>query len=173
MSKATHPTSQTGGHETPRQRQRVGHAFGRRCSLSLTSMIDVVFLLLIYFVATASFAQAEGMIIAKMPQTTGDKQIKTEPDAELPLKITLTSSGSSACRINLEGYPAAPTDFRELGLLLKQLRYDGENPSGLYKADHPLVIQADETTRWQHVTNAFNAAVAAEFENVRFSVDQP
>lgn len=172
MSHDQHNTSQRSESFATRAPQRSSPAAADRSKpLNLTSMIDVVFLLLIYFVTTASFAHAEGIIIARMPETAGSDltEIPQPPDAELPLKISLTSSGANAYRINLDSYPAAPVSFDALAGLLTQLRYDAAaNPNGVYKADHPIVIQADGKVRWQHVTNAFNATVAAKYTNVRF-----
>lgn len=155
-----------GVEHTSRRRSSVHDKPG---SLNLTSMIDVVFQLLIYFVVTASFAQGEGIIIAKLPQSGGAASAEVEPPKQ-PLKIILTSTGMSAYRINLEGYPAAPADFEQLGGLLEQLRHDpSRGLTGPYKDDNPIIIQPDGKTRWQHVVNAFNSTVAARYKNVSFS----
>ena len=43
------------------------------------------------------------------------------------------------------------------------------NPSGSFKPDNPLIIEPDGRVRWQHVVNAFNAAVKARYTNVAFA----
>ena len=56
--------------------------------LKMTSMIDVVFLLLIYFVITASFAVGEGVITAQFPVGTGEADPLDPP--KNPIKIIVT-----------------------------------------------------------------------------------
>lgn len=141
-------------------------------NLNLTSMIDVVFQLLVYFVVTTSFAQGEGVIIAKLPKAGGAAAADVKPP-ERPLKIILSSTGMSGYRINLDGYPAAPRDFVDLNQTLLQLQYDpSRGLSGPYKQDNPIIIQPDGQVRWQHVVNAFNATVSARYKNVSFGQAQ-
>jgi len=138
--------------------------------LNLTSMIDVIFLLLIYFVVTASFAVGEGTITAKLPQGTGDPSTSPKPP-ERPLEITLTSAGASGYRIQVPG--SVPGTFTELQQVLVNLQHDPERGrSGVYKPDNPVIIKPGGQVRWIHVVNAFNAAVAARYSNVSFAQAQ-
>jgi biopolymer transport protein ExbD len=60
-------------------------------TLQLTSMIDVVFLLLIFFVMTFRIAAQEGDFSVKMPlQGTGS----SSPELELPIKLRLRADAS-------------------------------------------------------------------------------
>jgi len=71
---------QTVHHISRRKKQGVAPA---RMQLNLTSMIDVIFQLLIYFVVTANFMLDEGVLVAKMPQGTGksdEQQIEPPPE---------------------------------------------------------------------------------------------
>ncbi len=167
---APNPDANVGADESMEHKaRRRSSVHEKPGSLNLTSMIDVVFQLLIYFIVTASFAQGEGIIIAKLPQSGGQASAEAEPPKQ-PLKIVLTSTGMSAYRINLDGYPAAPADFEQLGDLLETLRHDPQQGlTGPYKDDNPIIIQPDGKTRWQHVVNAFNATVAARYKNVSFA----
>ena len=137
---------------------------------NLSSMIDVIFLLLIYFVVTANFTPDEGVLTTKLPQGTGQpSQELTLP--ERPLNIILTPVGLTDCRISIEGYPQAPAGFADLSALLIELQYDPEagRRSGMFKPDSPVVIKPQADVRWQHVVNAFNAAVRARYSNINFA----
>ncbi len=138
---------------------------------NLSSMIDVIFLLLIYFVSTVNFTPDEGVLTAKLPQGSGQPTTTDLAPPQRPLNILLLAAGETDCRIRIEGYPQAPTNFTELAAFLVQLQYDpaqGLN-SGAFKPDNPVVIRPDAGVRWQHVANAFNAAVRARYTNINFA----
>lgn len=137
---------------------------------NLSAMIDVIFLLLIYFVSTVNFTPDEGVLTAKLPQGTGQPTTDLTPP-QRPLNILLTAAGETDCRIRIEGYPQTPTNFTELATFLIKLQYDPEQGmrSGAFKPDSPVIIRPDESVRWQHVANAFNAAVRARYTNINFA----
>lgn len=157
------------GHDTPRKRREQGPA---RMQLNLTSMIDVTFQLLIYFVVTASFSIDEGIITAKMPSGSGPAAADVIPDK--PLTINIQSLPPVGYRIMLEGHREAPADFRQLFKALDDLRDDSAKGGkrGVYKPDNPVIIKPEANVRWQHVVNAFNAALRAKFSEVSFAQAQ-
>ena len=139
--------------------------------LNLTSMIDVIFLLLIYFVITASFTMGEGVIVANLPRGTGQAP---DPDEPPPLKITIqiTTLGNRGVgyRVSLLGFHDAPRNFKDLGaLLMKYQNNPNKGRHGRYPVDSPVIIQPTAQVRWQHVVNAFNQAVKAQYENINFA----
>ena len=144
-----------------------------RMQLNLTSMIDVIFQLLIYFVVTASFAVGEGIIPAQLPVGPGKPKDDTKPPTR-PLNIVVKSAGvtNTSYRLYLEGAPRPPTTFSELWETLAALRYDPNTGQGTYKSDNPVIIKPDGDVRWQHVVNAFNAAVRARYTNISFAQAQ-
>ncbi|MEO0965333.1 MAG: biopolymer transporter ExbD [Planctomycetota bacterium] len=139
-------------------------------NLNLTSMIDVIFLLLVYFVVTASFAENEGVLTARLPQKEGQtQQTKDTPPPTQPLRIILRSTGQAGVDISVPGASRVGT-FSELQATLDRLMLDPERGKrdGIFEPDHPVLIQPDGQVRWDYVVNAFNAAIAARFSNVRF-----
>jgi biopolymer transport protein ExbD len=153
-------------HKSRRRRSKGGAA---AIALNITPMIDVIFQLLIYFIITASFAQDEGILTAKLPEGTGKAPVKPKTP-ERPIKIRLSSlSVATECRIELIGIGRNPRDFRELAQQLASIQYNSRNPGGSFKADNPVIIEPDGFVRWQHVVNAFNAAIKARYTNVAFS----
>jgi biopolymer transport protein ExbD len=137
--------------------------------INFTSMIDVVFLLLVYFVVTANFATDEGVLSAKLPASPGLSRASVGPPKR-PLRIVVSSAGRHGYRIRIDGIGTAPGDFAQLAQSLTELQYDPERGlRGPYKDDHPVIIEPDGAVRWQHVVNAFNAAIKARYRNVSFA----
>ncbi|MEM7625196.1 MAG: biopolymer transporter ExbD [Planctomycetota bacterium] len=155
-------------------RQRRGRQPAQVGALNLTSMIDVIFQLLIYFVVTASFMIDEGVLTAKLPQGSGSPV----PADELPpekINIRLAADPADDTLVRIErgsaNNPVRYESFGELAADLDRLRYDPEigRSDGIYEPDNPVIIEPQGTVRWQHVVNAFNAAVAAQYTNVSFA----
>ncbi len=154
-------------HHVPRRKKKAGPSSGSM-QLNLTSMIDVTFLLLIYFIVTASFMLDEGVLTARMPQGTGQK---TEESLEPPpekVEIQLTDRGNVGVAIQV-GTASHISDFTELAKQLQSMQLNKQNTSGWIKPDNPIIIKPRGKVRWQHVVNAFNAAVKARYTNVAFA----
>jgi biopolymer transport protein ExbD len=137
-----------------------------RIGLNLTAMIDVVFLLLIYFMAATEFKLGEEIYRLDLPQ----RGVPADPFAlpREPLRIVLSSTGPR-CRIRLAGPYPQPASFDELFGFLRENRRAAGVVGGLFEADHPIIIEPTGTTRWEHAMEAFNAAVRARYSNVGFA----
>ncbi|MEX0776909.1 MAG: biopolymer transporter ExbD [Phycisphaeraceae bacterium] len=155
--------SETVHHQARRKGRDVQ---GGSMSLNLTSMIDVVFQLLIYFIITAAFVLGEGIITANLPTGTG---VAAEPDPlNQPLYIDISSAGQTGFRIRVGDFTDAPSNFSGLTQMLTKYRV----PNGPYPVDKPIVIRPEGAVRWQHVVNGFNSAVSAKYSNVAFGTAQ-
>ncbi|MAE67478.1 MAG: hypothetical protein CMJ18_24730 [Phycisphaeraceae bacterium] len=152
-------------HHKPARSRRAAEPV--RMTLNLTSMIDVIFLLLIYFVITAIFTPGEGIITARLPKGTGAGKLSLPIQ---PLGIVVGAAGTSGYRLEIER-AAQPRDFQELYKQLVLLQYDPEQDltGGNHKPDDPILIKPHGEVRWQHVVNAFNAAVRARYRNIQFA----
>ncbi|MEM9883628.1 MAG: biopolymer transporter ExbD [Planctomycetota bacterium] len=172
---SAHPEDITVHHRSARQRRRARRGPAAVGELNLTSMIDVIFQLLIYFVVTASFMVDEGVLAAMLPQGPGSPA----PPDELPrqtIVIEITSSRDDPAVVGIAWDPRQATaDFAQLAAQLDLERHDPERGrfGGTYAPDHPIEIRPDGQVRWQHVVDAFNAAIAAEYTNVRFAPAGP
>lgn len=153
-------------HETARARRRREKP---NIDLNLTSMIDVTFLLLVYFMVATQFRLGEEVYRLDLPdrqpsQSTADP---FELDDE-PLKVRVATTGirPGDYRVRLEGPYPQPRTFGELEEYLVQQRIGDASPGGLFAADHPVVVLPSAETSWQHALEAFNAAVRADYSNV-------
>jgi biopolymer transport protein ExbD len=147
----------------PRARRRRQQA---RIGLNLTAMIDVVFLLLVYFMAATEFKLGEEIYRLDLPRRGAPADPFVLPRD--PLRIVLASTGP-VCRIRLAGSYAQPSSFQELHGFLVENRRTAGVVGGLFEADHPIIIEPTGTTRWEHAMEAFNAAVRARYTNVTFA----
>ncbi|MBI1336018.1 MAG: hypothetical protein GC164_03545 [Phycisphaera sp.] len=140
-----------------------------KMGLNFTSMIDVIFQLLIYFVLTSNFAVGEGVITAELPRGGAAAASTEMPD--LKLNIVLSHLNVYDCIITIEGSSDRIANFTALKQTLEDLQFDPSHGrhSGAYKPDDPVIIKPDGETRWQHVVNAFNASIAARYKNISFA----
>ena len=90
--------------------------------VNLTPMLDVVFILLIFFIVTAQFIREPGVEIDRIEVNNKEKQN--------PLGILIAIDASSEIYMNKKVVPLAEVGFR-----IRELRED--NPKGR------LVVQAD------------------------------
>ncbi len=100
--------------------------------INLTPMLDVVFILLIFFIVTAQFIKEPGVEIARQDVDT-DQVVK-------PLAILIAIDENSDIWIDKRRVEENEVEFR-----LKELRKD--NPKG------QLVVQADNASRAEVLVN--------------------
>ncbi|MGB0767201.1 MAG: biopolymer transporter ExbD [Phycisphaeraceae bacterium] len=140
------------------QSQAAKAIVGGRFELKLTSMIDVVFLLLVFFVVTATFTHDEGTLLATMPgEMDGESRIHH------PINVELTSADDGiSYHLTVDGRSI------ESATALAQTLSDRVR-RGQMAIDDPVQINPQGVVRWQHVVNVFNACVSAELERVAFA----
>jgi len=163
------PESEHGGDEEEVIRKKKKAPNIRVAALNITSFLDMSFCLLTFLILSASLTPPEGVLSAKLPQGEGGSGPSTDKPPEKELRILLSSNSVESCRIMVEGLPEATPDFKSLTQQLERIQFNDRNPGGVYKPDNPIIIKPDNNAHWQHVVNAFNAAVAAKFSNVSFA----
>jgi len=109
--------------------------------VNLTPMIDVVFLLLLFFMVSTSFIR-ESSLKVDLPEATG--QALTEK--QQPIDIIINAEGQFI--INETTLPA-PESSR-LTELLKQAVGDRQDPH--------IIISADANAEYQHIVTAMDVA---------------
>ena len=129
--------------------------------LNLAPMIDITFLLLIFFIITTTFDPPEGVLVSKLP---GDN-VATVPLPLSPIVVRLGVEGDEGIGyvITLDNSDQTPGDFNELASILASIQ---ESPG--FDEDTPVVIMAQQSVRWDHVVNCWNAAVRVKYKNIMF-----
>lgn len=149
-------------HHVSQAKKRKKGVGGEQMELQLTSMIDVIFQLLIYFIITANFVVDEGTIKATLPGDAAPSKEPTPP--EIPTNIYLTTS-DDGITYQLRVDTTQVDNISELyGVMYSRLQ------GGRMDTDDQVNIHASTNVRWQHVINVYNACVRADLEKVGFVI---
>ena len=143
---------------------------GRRHRISMglrmTPMIDVIFLLLIFFVLTAKFRETEQIL----PVIAG----KTPPQAsvikDVPLKITVQPD-PSGCQMRVADHPPVTllTDSPNEGLLaLVQTVEQALEQTGPV----PIELYYDDAVSWDVVVKVYDVLYGLGLKNITFRIEE-
>lgn len=129
--------------------------------VDLTSMIDVVFLLLIFFMVTTTIVKQESDINFQLPT-----DVPAAPDAPLPEEhlLDILEDGS----ILLNGAPVGEpvnNELPELAATLLQIRESSER-AGFQTL---ILLNPSPETPQQAIINVLNACVASKVTSVTFA----
>ena len=149
------------------------------CELEMTPMIDVTFLLLIFFLCTIKFKTLEGKLAAYLPKDVGVNTTEAEPIEKVEILVKVDQEGrrmhpkyanepwSGEGRFQWVGrkmtYKIGPRTFKDLGELEDRLK-------DLFEADdeRPATIDSRAGTTYGDVVPVLDAAILAGFTNITF-----
>lgn len=117
-------------------------------SLSMTPLIDIVFLLLIFFLVATRFEEEERDFEVKLPQAS-------EAQPTIAARTNLIVSLSPAGKFILKGKEI------ELAELEATLQESYRNNPGRQR----VTIRADKQSQWQYVVGAMNACSKANIQD--------
>ena len=120
--------------------------------VNLTSLIDVVLLLLIFFMVSTSFVK-EAEIKIQLPQADQEPRVSENQ----PLEITITAEG----RYLVNGQALISSQRETLQRALEKVVGDNRN--------QPLTIRADANTPHQNVVTAMDVAGSMGFVNINIA----
>lgn len=135
-------------------RRRAGNVAREEVFLNLTSLIDVIFVLLLFFVVTTTFSRPTQLKI-ELPEA-----VSGTPPQETELK-TLELSISADGQYVLNGQALVKSD---LTTLIGALGQASEGDNSL-----PLTVSADAKTTHQSVITAMDAAGKLGFSHLRMT----
>ena len=116
------------------------------CEMEMTPMIDVVFLLLIFFLLTIKFKILEGKLAAYLPKDVGVNSSQAEPKEKVEITIHVKEKGGQIFATGTDkgspwdGDSKRRFDFVDIGLFGtakgfksdKQVRYKTRNVTDIY-----------------------------------------
>ena len=126
------------------------HADEEESEINLTPMLDVVFIMLIFFIVTATFIKEAGIQVERPDTVTAD----TQDDAAILIAISATDE------IWIDRQKRDP---RQVRTIIERLH--AENPKG------GIVIQADEESTNEMLVVVMEAAKGAGVTNVAIASD--
>jgi biopolymer transport protein ExbD len=131
----------------------------------IAPMIDVVFVILLFFIVSASDIQVENSHVTKLPGT-----VETQSDTPMPDEIAISIEDDGQVFLNDD-----PLDTPEAKLLpelasnLNQLRESSEAS----KSEVLVTIYANELARYERVVDVLDAMSRAKITNVSFQAGSP
>ena len=159
---STRPACPVGGSRPLRGRwERFGS--GALMSMNLTPMIDLVFLLLFFFLTVSRFRAPEGMLPAQLPAQTA--AVSTEiPRTPIRIRFVADAAWPGECLVSIDRSGEPPMPIGELTPALKAI----QSPEHGFDTHTPVHLLAAGDVAWDHVVNAYNAALAARYEKIFF-----
>ena len=127
---------------------------------ALTPMIDVTFLLLLFFLMTFTFREAEGQIPGSLPQCV-------PPGPSTPIEIVVRPAGPQRQGVVFEIPDAMyqTSSPRELGDRLMAIKRQGNDEAN-------VTIRARGDVQWRWAVEAFNQAVRAKCQFIGWSAGE-
>ncbi|MCB9846805.1 MAG: biopolymer transporter ExbD [Phycisphaeraceae bacterium] len=151
----------------PIPRRRRGLIARGGITLTMAPMIDVVFLLLMYFLLVGEFLPPEGLFELDLP-----KPLERQPPApalslpQPPVRLLVRSLGDAPGDYTIAMTGPLPREVASYDQLYHAL--DAAR-GRLLASDQAFIIAPAPDTRWEHTLGAFNAVLRAGFERIRFA----
>jgi biopolymer transport protein ExbD len=149
------------------------------CKLEMTSMIDVTFLLLIFFMCTLKFKTLEGKLAAYLPKDVGVNTSEAEEIEKVEVLIKVANEGN---KLDARGENAWTGEGRFVYDASRRLTYKigpktmntveelEKRLSTLHKADdeRPATIDSRPGTVYEDVVAVLDATLNAGFTQITF-----
>lgn len=136
--------------------RQMGRQDEDKLQLRMAPMIDVVFLLLIFFTCTTKWKASEGNLAAELPSQGAATEDPTPIDLEkIIIKLKRTGEGADI-RMNERLCPSYDMLCDNL-MALRQ------------KVDIPVIVDAERDVLFRDAIAALNATIKAGFTNVSFA----
>jgi biopolymer transport protein ExbD len=127
-------------------------------TLNLAAMVDMVFLLLIFFMCTTRWRRPEGGLPANIPTGIGRAVERPDQRRDLPPILIRIDGQADEIRIRCQDQPVA-----DIEALTRQLgRLAAIDPAV------PVIIDASATVSFRWVVAALNASLKADLTNIAF-----
>ena len=124
-------------------------------------MIDMVFLLLVFFMVTAKPIQQESDISLGLPGTVAAEEAVDLPDEQ---RIRIEDDGSIVLNDSVLA-PAADTNLKELVAILQRFKESSE----ANQSEALVTLDAADGTNHQRIVDVLNACARADITGVTFS----
>ena len=122
--------------------------------LQIAPMLDILFVLLLFFMVSAGSQKHEATIATQLPGST-----PPPPGSAVPIQLTIDADG----QVNINSAAIDTPDSRELAQTISRLKaLIASNPK------QPVIITPTASTKQQRVVDVLNACAAAGVKNLAF-----
>lgn len=135
---------------------RLQHHDKEEPTVDLTSLIDVVFLLLIFFMVSTTF-ERESVLKVDLPEASSVEEREEIPDS---LELVIDSEG----RMYLNDQRLIDSEERTIRAAIEQMAGEERNL--------PMVLRADRQTPHHFVVTAMDVAAQLGFVNLSIATDR-
>ncbi len=122
--------------------------------INLAPLIDVVFILLLFFVVTTTFTR-ETQLKVYLPEAVSGTALETSTSKQLEVLVSIDGA------FELNGNPLPTND---LNTLMEALRIESDGDTSL-----PVMLSADAQAPYQSVITAMDAASKLGFAHLRIT----
>ncbi len=153
-------------HQTQTTASQAGASRNRhsvKYTPNVTPLIDVMFLLLLFFLLTTTFRTDEGTIPGTLPKIPGShppSQVEAEEGLSIYVRPVGEASASASYEVGHSG--EVITDAQRLYERLASPKASFDS----MRAQMPVTIRARGDVRWQFVLEAWNQAARAKFQKI-------
>lgn len=124
----------------------------QRHGFPLTSLIDLLFILLIFFMTASMYAQFESELNVQVPVSTESVEGRREPTEII---VNVTKDGKFMVN-------QIERSIEELDEMLQTI-------ADVYRGSH-IILRGDRETAWRNMVKVLDACKRADIWNVSFSV---
>jgi biopolymer transport protein ExbD len=132
------------------------HRTSEEPTVDLTSLIDVVFLLLLFFMVSTTF-ERQALMKVELPEASGVEDRAQIPDG---LELVIDSEG----RMYLNDQRLIDSKPRTIRAAMQQAAGDSR--------DLPLILRADRQTPHHYVVTVMDVAAQLGFRNLSIATDR-
>ena len=154
------------------KRDVLGKLSGRRRSFSLrmAPMIDMVFLLLIFFLVAAKWRPQEDFLPFQLPLAQAQEQRIGKPEP-LIIHISATQAG---CQVQIGQSDAVQIENQTIEANLAVLMEKMESSLLAQKrfATDPIEIVCEPEVKWEHLTKIYNTFFGAGLTDITFQMTE-
>ncbi len=138
---------------------------GRELEIKLTPMIDVVFLLLVFFIWNARLQKLEYVLPSQLSTATGNQEteaVEPPPEADFDDVVVRIRWLNQQPSWSINDNPVASLDQLQQRLMTIQR----------IKTDAPVILHPDRQVPLGHVIDVYDRSRSAGFERIQFAASQ-
>jgi biopolymer transport protein ExbD len=126
--------------------------------VNMTPMVDIVFQLIIFFLATTSFIQLEQDLTIDLPKQSKQLNVKAPPARPIVVNVRYLPGG--------EAYYHVENERMDLGALTMNL-----SRAKIRNKDQAVVVRGDRNVRWEHIASVLGCCAQVGISKVSATVE--
>ncbi|MBH47828.1 MAG: biopolymer transporter ExbD [Halobacteriovorax sp.] len=121
-------------------------------TFEMTPLIDVVFLLIIFFMVTSVFKKDELSLLLALPKASSGEATEAKEKLFLKLELTTEELAIAGEKISLDALPARLSTVSD--------------------KEQPVELRVDKDVRYERVVNVLDALKAAQLQNINLITEK-